>query len=117
MTERLTERHTGDAVEKPTEGRRATEEEVHFIKSALENTVIFHQFDEHIRDTVARAMFELKVPAGQKLILEGEMGSEMYLVNDGQFDVMENRSACSRTSAAPAHTAFFTRVSNLCPKP
>ena len=94
MTERLTVKDHGqrDGMEpKPIEGRKGTDEEVEFIKSALDNTMIFHQFDEQVRDSVARAMSELEVPHGKRLITEGEMGSQLYLVSDGSFDVTENR--------------------------
>ena len=98
MTERLTAKdpvatkNVAGGDQKPTqEGRKGTPEEVEFIKKALDNTMIFHQFDEQIRDSVARAMSLLEVPQGQKLIEEGEMGSQLYLVYDGQFDVTENR--------------------------
>lgn len=91
MTERLTVKDQLKMEQTPHGGRRGTEEEVEFIKQALENTMIFHQFDEQVRDSVARAMSELRVPRGQKLITEGEMGSQLYLVYEGHFDVMENR--------------------------
>lgn len=91
MTERLTVKDQMKMEQKPHEGRRGTEEEVAFIKQALENTVIFRQFDEQVRDSVARAMSELRVPRGQKLITEGELGSQLYLVYEGHFDVMADR--------------------------
>lgn len=91
MTERLKVKDQMKMEQKPHEGRRGTEEEVAFIKQALENTMIFRQFDEQVRDSVARAMSELRVPRGQKLITEGELGSQLYLVYEGHFDVMADR--------------------------
>ena len=49
------------------DGRKANEEELEFILSALQNTMIFNRQEGSVRDGVARAMFELKVPRGQKV--------------------------------------------------
>lgn len=71
--------------------RRPTIAEVKNIKEALKDSIIFHQFDEEVLDSLAREMCELRVPQREKLIVEGDMGSEMYLVSEGSFEVTERR--------------------------
>lgn len=122
MTERLTVKdqvklRQGGREDKPREGRKGTDEEVEFIKEALDNTMIFHQFDETVRESVARVMYELQVPQGQKLITEGEMGSELYLVYEGIFDVTENRHGVEVKVNHKARGAFFGEISLMFQSP
>ena len=119
MTERLHVRPAGGASAKPETpaGRKANDDEVDFIKSALENTVVFHQLAETVRDAVAREMTVLEVPANERMIQEGDMGSEMYLVHSGTFDVFCNRRGAEVKVNSKAAGDIFGEISLMFESP
>ena len=95
MTERLTahrsrsrESLTDDsAARRAPAGRVGDEDEVAFLNYALLNTVVFRELDADVRDRVARSMTRLATPKDHRLIVEGDAGDELYLVQDGIFAV------------------------------
>ena len=119
MTERLQARPAQGSAAKPETpaGRKANEDEVAFIKSALENTVVFHQLDETVRDAVAREMTSLEVHAGERMIQEGDMGSEMYLVHSGTFDIFCHRRGAEVKVNSKAAGDIFGEISLMFESP
>ena len=119
MTERLQARPAQGSAAKPETpaGRKANEDEVAFIKSALENTVVFHQLDETVRDAVAREMTSLEVHAGERMIQEGDMGSEMYLVHSGTFDIFYQRRGAEVKVNSKAAGDIFGEISLMFESP
>ena len=119
MTERLQARPAQGSAAKPETpaGRKANEDEVAFIKSALENTVVFHQLDETVRDAVAREMTSLEVHAGERMIQEGDMGSEMYLVHSGTFDIFCHRRGTEVKVNSKAAGDIFGEISLMFESP
>ena len=47
---------------------------------------MFSSLDDHEMEVVIDAMDEKKVPAGQNVIIQGERGNELYVVEEGQLD-------------------------------
>ena len=63
--------------------RSATEEDLDFIRPAMENTVLFHQLDPDVLEAVAREMRRAEVSPEHRLIVEGDLGDTLYLVEEG----------------------------------
>lgn len=95
MTERLTAHRSrsrgsltdDSAARRAPAGRVGDEDEVAFLNFALLNTVVFRELDADVRDRVARSMTRLATPKDHRLIVEGDAGDELYLVQDGIFAV------------------------------
>jgi cAMP-dependent protein kinase regulator len=47
---------------------------------------MFMALDEHELEIVIDAMGEKRVNAGENIIVEGENGNELYVVEEGQLD-------------------------------
>ena len=115
----ITERHTatvsvdGSNESSISEGydelmgtRSATEEDLDFIRSAMENTVLFHQLDPDVREAVAREMRRAEVSPEHRLIVEGDLGDTLYLVEEGIFDVLSRRNGVDvKVNPSPAATS------------
>ena len=77
----------GGAAQGAPAGRVGDEDEVAFLNYALMSTVVFRELDADVRDRVARSMTRLAIPRDYRLIVEGDAGDELYLVQDGIFAV------------------------------
>ena len=77
----------GSAAHGAPAGRVGDEDEVAFLNYALMSTVVFRELDADVRDRVARSMTRLVTPKDHRLIVEGDAGDELYLVQDGIFAV------------------------------
>jgi cGMP-dependent protein kinase 2 len=63
-------------------------------QTSLSNLLLFARLPPDAKLKVCEAMWELRVPAGEILIQEGETGlaaSELYVVAQGGFEVLERR--------------------------
>ena len=63
-------------------------------QTSLSNLLLFARLPADAKQKVCEAMWELRVPAGEILIQEGETGlaaSELYVVAHGAFEVLERR--------------------------
>ena len=59
---------------------------LHRIRSRLQQSFMFMALDEQEMEVVIDAMDEKKVEAGINVIVEGENGDELYVVEEGQLD-------------------------------
>ena len=75
MTERLRDAGAGPSGSpgQYAGGREATEEELVFIKDALQHTVLFHQLDPAVRDGVARAMTRAEVALEEMVLFQEQI--------------------------------------------
>lgn len=53
------------------------------IRSRLKQSFMFSALDENEMEVVIDAMGERKVKAGENVIVEGESGDELYVVEEG----------------------------------
>jgi len=126
----ITERHTatvsvdGSNESSISEGydelmgtRSATEEDLDFIRSAMENTVLFHQLDPDVREAVAREMRRAEVSPEHRLIVEGDLGDTLYLVEEGIFDVLSRRNGVDVKVNSKSRGDIFGEISLLFESP
>ena len=126
----MTERHTaaasvdGSKESSISEGsgelagaRSATEEDLAFIRSAMENTVLFRQLDPDVREGVAREMRRAEVSPEHKLIIEGDLGDKLYLVEEGIFDVLSRRNGVDVKVNSKSRGDIFGEISLLLESP
>ena len=119
MTERLIAAGAGPSgsLGQYAGGREATEEELVFIKDALQHTVLFHQLDPAVRDGVARAMTRAEVALDQRLIVENDLGSELFLVQEGTFDVKCERNGVEVKVNAKTRGDIFGEIALMFESP
>ena len=99
-------------------GKRASSpEDVNFIKDALGDSVVFHELDDDTKDAVERAMTELRVRAGARLIEEGEIGRELFLVADGTFVVTIDKQGSTVTMNEKKRGDVFGEISLMFESP
>ena len=126
----ITERHTAtvsvdgsnessisEGYDELTGTRSATEEDLDFIRSAMENTVLFHQLDPDVREAVAREMRRAEVSPEHRLIVEGDLGDTLYLVEEGIFDVLSRRNGVDVKVNSKSRGDIFGEISLLFESP
>lgn len=65
-----------------------------FIEGCLSKMLLMGKLDASVQQRVVQEMYERKVSAGEILIKEGDTGlaaSELYVVKEGEFEVLERR--------------------------
>lgn len=65
--------------------------ELDAVCDALSQSFAFEGLEEEVRRRVADAMFLVDVPEGWTLMHQGEEGDALYLIKEGEFDVLEDR--------------------------
>ena len=71
--------------------RRVEECELDAVCNALSQSFAFEGLEGSVKRRVANAMFLVDVPEGWTLMHQGEEGDALYLIQEGEFDVFEDR--------------------------
>ena len=65
--------------------------ELDALRRALASSFTFAELDEDVRGRIASEMFLISVEEGTILMEENEPGDALYLIESGEFDVLQNR--------------------------
>lgn len=70
-----------------------------FLISRLGSNIPFCLLSDYQKKTLVGSMFPLIVEEGKVLIKEGDLGAEMYIVEDGEFDVIVKEERTNKLSS------------------
>ena len=71
--------------------RAADEEDLETLRRVLAQTFTFAEVEDAVLTRIALQMFLITVEEGTILMEENEPGDALYLIEDGDFDVLKNR--------------------------
>jgi len=74
--------------------QKSSESDYEFITEALKKLLLFNNIDSAIYKKIVSDTYERNVKAGEILIKQGDTGqaaSELYIVKEGKFEVLEQR--------------------------
>ena len=91
------------------------------MQASLGNLLLFGRLDRAAQAKIAENTWERSVPAGEILIQQGDVGlaaSELYVVKQGTFEVLERRHGVSMRVNVKERGDVFGEVSLLynCPR-
>lgn len=102
-------------------GKRIDTTDYELAEGALGNLLLFNHLDKKTQRKVVSEMYERSVPAGEILIREGDTGmaaSELYIVKQGKFEVLENRKGVNMRVNVKERGDCFGEISLMynCPR-
>lgn len=102
---------TPPVIEKP-------EDQLQRIREVIGDCILFKALSKSDKEIVALAMVEVLVPAGERVIQEGDEGELMYVVDQGSFDVYKNVDGKETLVKHVGNGDFFGELALLynCPR-
>ena len=83
------------------------------FRSIINGVALFKHTEKHFLDTLATKFTSIVIPAGEYVFHQGDLGSEMYFVADGECAVIIDSKQVSEgvlQSAEPTSPASRTRL-------
>lgn len=104
----------------PTGVIKPSDAEFSVIKSSLDKLLLFGRLEESVQSKIVAEMYERKVKAGDILIKEGDTGAsakELYVVKEGEFEVLQMRQGVQMTVNTKKAGDVFGEISLMYDSP
>lgn len=76
------------------------------IEKALLQNVLFSNLDSEQLEEIVNEMYRIEVKAGTKIIKQGDMGDNFYVVESGEFDIMITKDGESEATSVAKRGAL-----------